>query len=219
MKYIAAVCSVFLLCACLFSCFPNGDEASIYDDVLRLHVIAHSDSDEDQAVKLEVRDAVLAYTSEKLGECETFDEACHAAETMLGGIKEAAVKRLAECGYDYSVKVSLSRETYPRRYYSGAVLPAGEYNSLRVMLGDAEGHNWWCVLFPTVCTGFASARDDKVTKYDDDSTPAGLTPGEYRMIRGAGSGVRWKIKLRILEILEDSLAGLKKQNNGSAFIG
>ena len=210
MKYIAAVCSVFLLCTCVFSCFPNRDEAAIYDDVLRLHVIARSDSDEDQAVKLEVRDAVLTYTSQKLGECETFDEAYHAAEDMLGGIKDAAASCLSECGYDYPVTVSLSRETYPRRYYSGAVLPAGEYNSLRVMLGDAEGHNWWCVLFPTVCTGFASVKTDKTSAYRDESIPAGLTPGEYRMIRGAESGVRWKIKLRILEILEDSLSGFKK---------
>ena len=87
----------------------------------------------------------------------------------------------------------LTKEEYPRRVYGDAVMPAGEYTSLRIVIGEGEGHNWWCVLFPTLCTGFS---------YSEEYIQTGFTPEEYRMITG---GERFKVKLRILEVIEGLL--------------
>ena len=192
MKYIAAVCTSFLLTCSIVSVFPNVEECKIYDDVLRLHVIAESDSEEDQALKLKVRDAVLGCVTELVADCGSFDEAYAVVSDNLKEIKTAAVECIKNNGYDYDLKAELVRENYPRRDYGAAVIPAGVYNSLKITIGSGEGHNWWCVLFPSICTRFASA-------YGDEYIAAGFTPEEYRIITGEG-GV-WKVKFRFLEIL------------------
>ncbi len=194
MKYLVAVCASFLCAISIISVVPTIDEVKIYDDVLRFHVIADSDSDEAQALKLAVRDDVLKYVSGLISDCTTIDEACGIVCGGLDEIEATARQCVEKRGYDFDVRAYISKESYPRRIYGSSVMPAGEYTSLRVVIGNGEGHNWWCVLFPTMCRGFA---------YADDSLPTGFTPQEYRLIRGKG---RYKVKLRILEILENVLS-------------
>ena len=196
MKYIAAVCASFLIACTVVSVFPSREECSIYDDVLRLHVLAESDSEEDQALKLKVRDRVLLLLSDRLEDCGSIEDAYAAAESMLGEIESEAEKCVAENGFNYGVKAEIVRESYPRREYGDAVMPAGKYNSLKVTIGNGAGHNWWCVLFPTLCTGFAVSGEDEFVA-------AGLTPGEYRIIT---EGAQWNVKFRILEILSSLFA-------------
>ena len=199
MSILIRLTASVLLSAVLLSVLPIAGEHRIYEDVLRLHVIAESDSADDQALKLKVRDAVLACVSAAVGDCTSFEEANAVVTAMSEEIRSAAEACVRENGGNCSVAVELSPEKYPRRDYGSACLPAGVYQSLRVTLGDGAGKNWWCVLFPTVCIRFARETAD-----EDAYIAAGFTPEEYRIITGNDGG--WKIKFRILEILADVFA-------------
>jgi len=198
MKFLISLTASVLAAVSVLSILPVSGEHRIYEDVLRLHVIAESDSEADQALKLRVRDAVLDCVSEKVEKCTSFGEANAAVGAMLGKIRAAAEACVREHRADCSVEVVLSPEKYPRRDYGSSCLPAGVYQSLRVTLGEGAGKNWWCVLFPTVCIRFADG-----TAGEDAYVAAGFTPEEYRIITG-DSG-EWKVKFRILEILSELL--------------
>lgn len=198
MKLLIRMTASFLSSVAILGILPIFGEQRIYDDVLRLHVIAESDSVADQTLKIKVRDAVLDCVSDTVAKCETFDEANAAVANMLDEIKDVAEECVAENNADCSVCVTLSSEKYPRRDYGSSCLPAGVYRSLRVTLGEGAGHNWWCVLFPTVCIRFAGEKAD-----EEAYIAAGFTPEEYRIITGDG---KWKVKLRILEILSELLS-------------
>lgn len=197
MKFLISLTASVLAAVSILSILPVSGEHRIYEDVLRLHVIAESDSAEDQELKLRVRDAVLACVSDAVGECTSFAEANAVVGGMLEEIQTAAEACVRGNCADCSVSVALSPEKYPRRDYGSSCLPAGVYQSLRVTLGDGAGKNWWCVLFPTVCVRFAEGGAD-----EDACIAAGFTPEEYRIITGEG---KWKVKFRILEILSELL--------------
>ena len=194
MKHITAFAASILIAAAVLSVLPVYGETEIYDDVLRLHVIAESDSDADQAMKLKVRDAVLDCLAAEMDDCVTVEDALAAAQDMLDAVETAAERCLDENGSDCTVSVSLGREQYPRRDYGASVMPAGTYHSLRVTIGEGEGKNWWCVLFPTVCVRFAEADEDTYIA-------AGFTPEEYRIITGSAGKLR--VRFRVLEILSE----------------
>ncbi|MBQ8186981.1 MAG: stage II sporulation protein R [Clostridia bacterium] len=194
MKHITAFAASILIAAAVLSVLPVYGETEIYDDVLRLHVIAESDSDADQAMKLKVRDAVLDCLAAEMDDCVTVEDALAAAQDMLDAVETAAERCLDENGSDCTVSVSLGREQYPRRDYGASVMPAGTYHSLRVTIGEGEGKNWWCVLFPTVCVRFAEADEDAYIA-------AGFTPEEYRIITGSAGKLR--VRFRVLEILSE----------------
>lgn len=196
MKHIVSFAASVLTAAVILSILPVYGETELYDDVLRLHVIAQSDSEADQALKLKVRDAVLDCMSGQMDDCETINDALESAEDMLDEIREAADNCLRENGSAYTAAVELGRERYPRRDYGASVMPAGIYQSLRVTIGEGEGKNWWCVLFPTVCVRFAQADEDAYIA-------AGFTPEEYRIITGAEG--KLKVRFRVLEILSEIL--------------
>lgn len=200
MKYWIAFASSILAAAVLLSFLPVHGEAAVYRDVLRLHVIAESDSAEDQARKLAVRDAVLDCLAPALEGCSSHEEARRIVTENLPRIQTAAETTLEQHGSDCAVTLLLGRESYPRRDYGGAVLPAGIYDSLRVVLGEGAGHNWWCVLFPTVCVRFAKAGEEEYLA-------AGFTPEEYRIITGTDGP--WKVRFRLLELAEELAERLK----------
>jgi len=191
MKFWLTFASSLLVSAVILSVIPARGETAIYDDVLRLRVIAESDSDEDQALKLRVRDALLAESAALFGNCadaEEAEERAREAKEQLRKIAEAVVREAGEtCG----VTVSVGRERYPRRDYGDWILPAGTYRSLRITLGEGRGHNWWCVLYPGLCVRYADAGD---------GIAVGLTPEEYRLVTGQ-EGRRMKIRFRLLELL------------------
>ena len=194
MKHIVSFAVSVLIAAAILSILPVYGETELYDDVLRLHVIAQSDSDADQAMKLKVREAVLECVSGSMGACGEIGDALTVTEEMLGEIREAADNCLRENGSSCTVSVELGREKYPRRDYGASVMPAGTYHSLRVTIGEGEGKNWWCVLFPTVCVRFAEADEEAYIA-------AGFTPEEYRIITGSEGKLR--IRFRVLEILSE----------------
>lgn len=182
----------------LLGFLPIHSEAAIYDNVLRLHVLANSDSNEDQTLKLEVRDRILEETATLFKDCKTKDEAREAVESNLDKIREIAEQTVREAGYDYSVSVSLGEEEYPTKNYEECCFPAGEYLSLRVMIGEAEGENWWCVLFPPLCIDAAGESREVFAE-------VGLTDEQYSFITETDNP-KYKVRFKLLEVIEGALS-------------
>ena len=150
---IAALMALSLaLCA---GTWAQARQQSISSALVRLHVIAVSDGAEEQEIKLEVRDAVLDYLTPVLENAEDQQQARQIITENLEGIAEAA----GSAARGRQVSVTLSRESYPTRQYEGFTLPAGRYESLRVILGEGEGKNWWCVVFPPLCLSAAESEE------------------------------------------------------------
>lgn len=141
------------LCAALLcGVWSVEQQEDLSRKMIRLHVIAHSDSAEDQALKLEVRDAVLDYATAVLQRSADMTEAQAALQNSLPRIERIARAAVTAEGYDYGVSASLGQAEFPLKEYDGFSLPAGEYTALRLVIGDGGGQNWWCVVFPPLCT-------------------------------------------------------------------
>ena len=197
MKKLFIFCAAVLLAASLSSFLPSGSDFGLYDNVIRLHVIANSDSEEDQAMKLRVRDRILDLVGERLADAETKADAEVKMNAILPEIEAAAAEVIAEEGCGYTVSAVLSPEMYPRKSYGTVTLPAGEYTSLRVVIGEGEGHNWWCVLFPRMCTRPAVSTEMQEEEFID----AGFTPSQYKIITDS-ENTRYVVKFRIIELLQ-----------------
>lgn len=147
------LCLVFVAVSDLL--LPAG-EAAVYESVIRLHILANSDAEDDQTIKLAVRDEIL-----KTGVFEGASTMAEAEEDIKAAAEKAvdtANAYLKNMGVPYTASCVFGRESYPTRVYEGVRLPAGEYLSLRIVLGKGEGKNWWCVLFPPLCTGAATKK-------------------------------------------------------------
>ena len=201
MRFWACFACTSLIAAVVLSLCPVRVEGELYRDVLRLRVIAASDSEEDQADKLAVRDEVLALLGDRIRAAEDREAAEKTAAEMEEEIRAAAEACLTKRGKQESIRLSIGWEASPRRDYGNAVLPAGTYRTLKVTIGAGEGQNWWCVLFPGICLRYAEAGEDSVA--------VGLTPEEYRLITGARDG-RIKVKFWILEKLGELTGGRTK---------
>ncbi len=138
--------------------------------VFRLHIIANSDSDADQSLKLKVRDGVLDYTAELFEACKSVTDAVEAAESHLKDIRQKARGIIAFFGYDYDVKVYTAREYFKTRVYDAFTLPAGFYDSLKIVIGEGSGRNWWCVMYPSVC--ISGCTDDFKEELSDEEIKA-----------------------------------------------
>lgn len=177
---------------------PMKGEEKLYDNVIRLHIIANSDTRDDQDLKLLLRDVILTEYSAKLTDAQTKEIAENQILSLIGEIKITAEKVMAEHGHSYPIDIKIGTEYYPEREYDELHLPAGNYTSLRIIIGEGAGKNWWCVLFPPLC--ISTAYGDKVTV--DDSIPVGLTPDQYKLITKSDD-VKYIVKFKVLEILEE----------------
>ncbi|WP_083463206.1 stage II sporulation protein R, partial [Calditerricola satsumensis] len=130
---------------------PDAADAAIPAEAIRFRVIANSDAPEDQAVKRAVRDAVVAHLEDVLRGAQSVDEARAHLAKALPTIEALAVKTVRAAGFAYPVDVTLGRVPFPTKRYGTRIYPAGEYEALRITLGDGRGQNWWCVLFPPLC--------------------------------------------------------------------
>ena len=194
---------ILLLLLGIFSVLPIHGEQEIYESVVRLHVLANSDTDEDQALKLLVRDEVLRVTAPLLEGCTSRAQAERILKEHSDVIASAAQAIVNEQGYDYPVSVLLGKEEYPTRSYENCCFPSGTYVSLRVCIGEAEGQNWWCVLFPPLCLSAASADDDDQSN-EDAFISVGLTGEQYRVITETDN-VKYRIRFKILESVQGLL--------------
>lgn len=201
MKFFRILTVLVLVCFLMLSVLPIYGEEQIYDNVIRFHVLANSDSAEDQALKLRVRDAILDRCAPVLGQCRTHEEAIQAVMEMQDEIRATAIATLRAEGCDDDVTVELGEEGYPEKRYETLCFPSGTYLSLRVCIGEAAGQNWWCVLFPPICMSAATASKKEA---EDLFVAVGFTPEQYRIITETDQ-VTYKIKFKFLEFLESVL--------------
>lgn len=163
-------------------------ERELSDKVVRLHILANSDSEEDQALKREVRDALLAYVEPILEGAADRREAEALLRGQLLELERIAGEEIRANGYAYAVDIRLEDTMFPTRQYEGFTLPAGKYLALRVLIGEAAGRNWWCVVFPPLCAA-ASAE------VPETALAAGLTSSQVGLITGENEGYVLKSKL------------------------
>lgn len=178
------------------------EQEELAGQVIRLHVIANSDSREDQALKLEVRDRILERAQELYPEHATLAKARAALEESLPELSRIGEQTVKEAGYDYPVTAQLTQCWFPTKEYEDFALPAGEYTALRIVIGEGEGQNWWCVAFPPLCLGAASQSVEEAAQagyFDADQTA---------LITGASEGYVLKFKgMELLGELKQFLAG------------
>lgn len=168
------------------------DARRLSSEVFRLHVVAASDSDEDQALKLLVRDEILKETASLFNRAENAFDAARVARENAAVIENAAKKVILENGFDYGVRVSVESSYFPTKSYENDVnLPAGVYNALKVEIGGGGGKNWWCVLFPQIC--LSTSVSDASVKKDM------LSPPSKELAENKTKGAR--IKFKIIEII------------------
>ena len=177
---------------------PVHGEEEIYDTVIRLHVLANSDSEEDQALKMQVRDAVLGVATETLEGCTDREQASERLEQIIPVLTETALQTLRENGCEDSVSITLSQEEYPTRNYESFCFPAGEYLSLRIMIGDAKGQNFWCVLFPPLCMSAATVTREEA---EDEFISVGLSRDQYAIITET-ENTKYKLRFKFLETIQ-----------------
>ena len=152
---VTVIC--LLICTLIIAVIPTDAEASIYEDTVRLHILANSDSKEDQALKLDLRDEVLLEYGRSLPVFDSASEAARELALKTDEIEDFCNKRLtALTDKGYKAKVSLTEEWYDTRDYADYSLPKGYYTSLKIIIGEGDGHNWWCVMFPPLCLDAAT---------------------------------------------------------------
>ena len=151
-RIFIALMAAIVLTSLVLVCAGAAQEKDLASKFLRFHVLANSDSDEDQALKLKVRDAVLDKVQLITENTSSFEEAKAMVFAELSAIETAAKQCLAENGSTFTVSVNLEQCDFPTKNYGLFALPAGSYEALRVKIGEAAGQNWWCVLFPPLCS-------------------------------------------------------------------
>ena len=193
------VALLVLLAVCLLTgAAALRRQDDLQQKMIRLHVVANSDSERDQALKLQVRDKVLDFTEQTMRSAESREAANEALRASLPEIERMAEDTLLESGCADSVEARLEPAEFPLKAYDGFRLPAGEYMALRVLIGEAEGQNWWCCLFPPLCLSAATAKQDN----EDAFIRVGLTKDQYGIITETGK-TKYKVRFKILEVLED----------------
>ncbi len=184
---------VGILAALTLGCWLGQEQRELADSVIRLHVIANSDSEADQALKLAVRDKILEQAEGLYPEGAALPEAQAALEGQLNALAAAGREVVEEWGRDYPVTAALEDCWFPTKEYGDFALPAGKYTALRVTIGEGKGRNWWCVAFPPLCLGSASETVDQALE------AGSFTPDQVSLITGDGEG--YVLKFNALEWL------------------
>lgn len=164
---------------------------TVRQDTVRLHILANSDSQEDQDLKLLVRDALLRESAVLCGDYTTVEEAEEYFRENKDALTEIANRVIRENGFEYTATVTLTEEFYETRRYGELTFPAGVYTSLRVILGKGEGHNWWCVMFPNLCVPVAGEMETDEEELD------GFSPGGKKVVEE-----KYQVKFKIVEFYE-----------------
>lgn len=187
----------FLLFIYVFICaqsYVSAVSNNLSEAVFRLHVLANSDSKEDQELKLKVRDSLLNYMNDICSNCSTKAEAISLANQHKDNFQQIAEQTIKENGYNYSVKININNFYFPTKNYGDISLPAGFYDALRVEIGEAKGKNWWCVMFPSLC--FIDISSGVVDNEAKENLEKNLEKESYNVISAENSpDIKFKFKL------------------------
>lgn len=179
------------ICAISYAKSVSND---IAEGVFRLHVIANSDSDEDQNLKYKVRDKLIEYMNSLVPNCSSKEMAMLIATEHKEEFKQIAINTIKEEGYDYTVNINIGNFEFPTKYYGDITLPAGMYDAMRVEIGNADGQNWWCVMFPPLC--FVDVTSGVVPEESKNELKNDLSEEEFALISSEKSqDIQFKFKL------------------------
>lgn len=178
--------------------YAQNISTDIANSVFRLHVLANSDSDEDQALKYKVRDNLLQYMNTICKDCSSKDEAILLVEENKENFKQIALQTIKDEGYSYDVIINIGNFEFPTKNYGDISLPAGFYDALRVEIGEAKGQNWWCVMFPPLC--FVDISSGVVPEESKELMQENLTEEEFALVSD-DSNNEIKFKFKLLEFL------------------
>ena len=194
---------LFLLFIFIIVCansYVSAVSSNISSSVFRLHVIANSDSPEDQNLKYIVRDKVLDYMNSLVDtNISSKEETMRIVSENLENFKSIAQDTVYENGYDYEVNVEIGNFAFPTKTYGDIALPTGYYDALRVTIGSAEGKNWWCVMFPPLC--FVDVSSGVVPEDSKETLEESLSDEEYELI--SGSSTEFEVKFKVVEFFEN----------------
>ena len=183
-KIILCIFSIFIFICIVLNLSgtsASANQESISNKIIRFHVIANSDSDSDQALKLKVRDAVLNYLSPKLISAKNINESKIILKNNNAMILKIAKQIIKENGYSYEIISDFSRENFPIKSYGTITLPQGNYQAYRIIIGSGKGHNWWCVMFPPLCFVDITKSQVAINKTQDEMKEV-LTKDEYNLV-------------------------------------
>lgn len=191
MKLFIKALSVAFVLAVIYSLLPFQAQCSeISKEVFRIHVLANSDSEQDQALKLKVRDRVLEYTEEMFRNATSKQEAETLVLNNIQSIADTAYKEILDNGYNYAVKAEVTKMYFTTRYYENYTLPSGMYDALRLTIGEGKGHNWWCVMYPSICISSAQEQDSRAKQVFDEQ--------QYDIVKNE----QYEYKFKIVELFE-----------------
>lgn len=202
-KYKNALIIIVLLLIYTFICafsYVNAVSSGLSENVFRLHVLANSNSEEDQTLKHLVRDEIIEYLNKLTNNVSSKEEVIEIANSHLDDFKEIAKKVINKNGFNYNVNIQIGNFDFPTKEYGDISLPAGYYDALRVEIGSAEGNNWWCVLFPPLC--FVDVSSGIVPEESKEILEESMTEGEYELISESSGDIKFKFKL--LELFQNS---------------
>lgn len=181
--------------------YVTAISSDLENSIFRLHVIANSDSNEDQNLKYIVRDNLIAYMNELSANSKTKEEAIQIAKEHTDEFYNIAKKTIIENGYNYDVTVEIGNFDFPTKHYGDISIPAGYYDALRVKIGKAEGQNWWCVMFPPLC--FVNVTSGIVPEESKELLESELNEEEYDIISNKDSS-EIKFKFKLIELLQNT---------------
>lgn len=187
-------CLLFIyITICAFS-YAQSVSYDIADSVFRLHVLANSDSKEDQDLKYKVRDKLLEYMNSLCSNCKTKEEAILIASNHKEEFRKIALQTIQESGYSYDVNISIGNFKFPTKNYGDISLPPGYYDALRVEIGEAKGQNWWCVMFPPLC--FVDVSSGVVPEDSKENLQENLSEEEFALVsKDDNFTINFKFKL------------------------
>ena len=177
---------------CAFS-YVNAVSTNIQDSVFRLHVIANSDSSEDQNLKYIVRDKILEYINSISGNQSSKEDVINLAKEHINEIQKIAENTIQENGYNYSVKLNIGNFAFPTKTYGDISFPAGYYDALKIEIGEAKGQNWWCVMFPPLC--FVDVTSGVVPEESKEIIKENLSDEEYELVSENNNEISFKFKI------------------------
>lgn len=191
----------FLVLALLFVCYTflcaisyaSSVSEDLSNSVFRLHILANSDSEEDQNLKLLVRDNVLSYMKEISENASSKEEVMNIMDEHLDDFYDIARKTILDEGYEYDVNLEIGKFDFPTKVYGDIALPAGMYDALRIEIGEAKGHNWWCVMFPSLC--FVDVSSGSLDKDSKEVLESNLNDEEFELVSENNSIISFKFKL------------------------
>lgn len=185
---------------CAFS-YAQNVSTDIANSVFRLHVIANSDSKEDQDLKYKVRDSLINYMNSICANCENKQDAINLVTEHKDDFKQIALDTIKDNGYPYDVNISIGNFSFPTKDYGDISLPAGFYDALRVEIGEAKGQNWWCVMFPPLC--FVDVSSGIVPEESKEELEDNLSEEEYALVSN-DSDTKIQFKFKILEFFNQN---------------